>query len=61
MKKQHYRLIFGLSILIACCFQLNAQDATNPHSAKASYSEEFVHHARELFNWKAVDKEFKKG
>lgn len=60
MKKQHYRLIFGLSILIACCFQLNAQDATNHHSAKASYSEEFVHHARELFNWKAVDKEFQK-
>src|ERR1700759_2105271 len=61
MKKQHYRLPFWLSILITlCCFQLNAQSVKDMPAQHIAYTEEFVHHARELFDWKTIDEEFQR-
>ncbi|HSH64249.1 MAG TPA: hypothetical protein VLB84_00275, partial [Bacteroidia bacterium] len=51
MMKQHYRLFLGFTFLITlCCFQLNAQE-----SKKAFYSEEFIHNARELYDWNKIE------
>lgn len=59
MKKQHYKYIPSILILVAvCCFQLNAQ--TKDIIPKISYSEEFVHHAKELYDWSAIDQAFQK-
>lgn len=56
MKKQHFRLILGLSFLIACCFQLNAQNASK--KIGTTYTEEFIVHAKELYDWNEIEKVF---
>src|SRR5688572_19031014 len=56
MRKQHLGLSLGLSLLITlCCLQLTAQESKNPTFTKARYSEEFIHHARELYDWNAFE------
>jgi gliding motility-associated-like protein len=60
MIKQHYRLFFRLVMLIIalCCFQLTAQNKPQPvPSPKTAYSEEFIHHARALYDWNAIEVE----
>ena len=58
--KQHNRLIIGLFFIIACCFQLNAQNVKSISSGKNLYSEEFIHEARELYDWHKVEEALSK-
>ena len=57
MRKQHFSLTIGISILITlCCFQLNAQE--KQQQLPKYYNEEFIVHAKQLYDWNAFEKAF---
>lgn len=59
MRKQHYKFAIVLSILISvCCFQLKAQEKQHTNTSPANYDEEFIVHAKQLYDWHAFEKAF---
>ena len=62
MIKQLHNFIGKLTLFLTiCCGQLCAQHAQESViSSEVTYSEEFVHQARALYDWKRIEKELEK-
>ncbi len=55
MGRQDFKFYFCLLLITVCCLDINAQEVKKTQPVHATFSEDFIHHAKELYDWNAIE------